>query len=47
MDFLNNEVLAAVYYAGLFDGEGSVGVYMIRDKSNDKSNVRLIDLSSD
>lgn len=28
MDFLENALLAPVYYAGLFDGEGSVGLYM-------------------
>lgn len=27
MDFLNNALLAPVYYAGLFDGEGSVQLY--------------------
>jgi hypothetical protein len=27
MDFLNDALLAPVYYAGLFDGEGSVGLY--------------------
>lgn len=26
MDFLNNAILAPVYYAGLFDGEGSVAI---------------------
>ncbi len=28
MDFLNNAILAPVYYAGLFDGEGSVSIYL-------------------
>lgn len=29
MDFLNNAILAPVYYAGLFDGEGSVALYLM------------------
>lgn len=32
MDFLNNAILAPVYYAGLFDGEGSVSIYLIRNQ---------------
>jgi len=32
MDFLNNAVHAAIYYAGLFDGEGSVGIYLMGKK---------------
>lgn len=32
MDFLNNAILAPVYYAGLFDSEGSVSLYMNRYK---------------
>lgn len=41
MDFLNNALLAPVYYAGLFDGEGSVGLYL--NKSNYPIlNVKLV-----
>lgn len=39
MDFLNDAVLAPVYYAGLFDGEGSVGVYMINTKGTDRGDI--------
>lgn len=44
MDVLNDAVLAPAYYAGLFDGEGSVGVYRIspRDRNHPRSYVRLV-----
>jgi hypothetical protein len=32
MDFLNNAILAPVYYAGLFDGEGSVAITLNAQK---------------
>lgn len=34
MDFLNNAIHAALYYGGLFDGEGSVGIYLTGRSSN-------------
>lgn len=33
MDFLNNAILAPVYYAGLFDGEGSVAITQTAQKN--------------
>lgn len=41
MDFLKNEVHAAIYYAGLFDGEGSVGLYMMGTKKTGQKYITL------
>lgn len=41
MDFLNNAILAPVYYAGLFDGEGSVAI-VSNAKKHPVLSVKLI-----
>lgn len=41
MEFLNNALHAAIYFAGLYDGEGSVGLYRMGTKKSGQKYATL------